>query len=168
MSSGTNISKSLSVTYFGRATRVLFQGILVATVLGVLQVAASSGPVEPVEKIAARSDWVFRGEVVEMGVSEPKPGNLVSKIVFTNLFAWKGLVSNRFELNLPGGTLGRRRLVLAGAPNFCLNQQWVVFAMKNKSGDAILSHPIQGAMLATGPSGNSLENLLQQIQKAAQ
>ena len=166
MSTGTYISKCLSATGFGRLFRRISWTMVVPMVAGGLRLAASSGPVEPVQDLAARSDWVFRGEGVEMGVFEPQPGNLVSKVTFTNLVALKGVVSNKFELNLPGGTLGRRRLVLAGAPNFCLNQQWVIFAMKNKSGDAILSHPIQGAVLATGPSGTMLESLLQPIQKA--
>ena len=153
MSVGTCILNYLSMIHFGGGTTTFWKGLGWSMVAGVLHLAASSGPVEPLEEIAARSDWVLCGEVVEIGVAEPQPGNLISRVLFTNVVAWKGMVSNRFELNLPGGTLGRRRLVLAGAPNFCLNQQWVVFAMKNQSGEAILAHPIQGALQVNWKTG---------------
>jgi len=107
---------------------------------------ASSGSIEPLEEIANRSDRIVVGRVCQITTAEVPSGGFQTQVTFTNVTAWKGLVSNHFDLFLPGGTLGQRRSVLVGTPPFRMGEDWVVFTLTNTLGHSILAHPLQGAL----------------------
>lgn len=97
-----------------------------------------------VEELATRAAHICHGRVEAVEVSREASGNFVTRIEIASQSIWKGTPTNRITVMQPGGTLGTRRVVIPGAPNFAPGEEVVVFLSLNPRGEWLTLDLAQG------------------------
>jgi hypothetical protein len=97
-----------------------------------------------IEDLATRAARICHGRVESVEVVREASGNLVTRVEIDARAMWKGSPTNRITVTQPGGTLGNRRVVIPGAPNFALGEEVVVFLSLNPRGEWLTLDLAQG------------------------
>jgi hypothetical protein len=110
---------------------------MLATSLGV--VAAAWGTVvvpAGVTELAAEARAIAHGRVVRIDTRQGEGGR-VERIVTVQVFDYlKGSLGNVVQLQLPGGTFGRYRTIMIGAPDVAEGDEVVLF-LGQRDGEAL-------------------------------
>ncbi len=105
--------------------------------------AANVRPVA-IESLASQAERVVHGTVASLeNLRDPSMG-IRTRVELEVRETWKGPSTNRFILALAGGTLGNRRVVVTGQPEFRVGEEVVVFTLENPRGEGVLLELAQG------------------------
>lgn len=105
-----------------------------------------------IEDLAARAERVVHAKVDAVEVSATDGGSPVTHVELLVTETWKGSHEPRLKLVQPGGTLGRRRVVVPGDATYQPGQEAVVFLVSNPRGEWLTLELGQGKfdVLRTG------------------
>jgi hypothetical protein len=80
-----------------------------------------------IDELARAASTVLRGRVASVDARET-PGRKVERLVTVDVDRYyKGNMGERVTFRVPGGTLGRYRTVLVGAPGYVVGEEVVLF-----------------------------------------
>lgn len=126
----------------------------VALACGWFVSAAQLRPVVP-EELAARAEMVVVAKVDAIETVREGARGLATRIELDVRDVWKGAATNRLVLTQPGGTLGTRKVVVAGDAEYRLGEEVVVFAVRNKAGEWLTLELGQGRFRVERPASGA-------------
>jgi hypothetical protein len=97
-----------------------------------------------IEDLTTRAARICHGRVEAVEVVREASGNFVTRVEIATESMWKGSPTNRITVTQPGGTLGTRRVVIAGAPTFAPGEEVVMFLSLNPRGEWLTLDLAQG------------------------
>ncbi|MDX1951431.1 MAG: hypothetical protein SFY81_04560 [Verrucomicrobiota bacterium] len=103
--------------------------------------------VEPMtlQTLAEKAPLIIRATPIEMNVSRNNHGQIVTRYRMQVSEFLKGTAQTPLlDLVQSGGILGEQRVVVTGQPNYQLDQEVVVFCVRNDSGEWTTSGMWQG------------------------
>ena len=116
--------------------RLLPLCLILAAIAAALPIGARATTIIPptFDELVTRADTVFTGDV--LGVRSEYAGEgptrrIVSQVTFNVLRVMKGQATTPFALQMLGGTVGTRSLVVDGMPHFVTGDRVVVFVKDN-------------------------------------
>jgi len=144
------MSFQFSVFSFQRRSRAWVTAVIGhwSLVIGYLA-QASDVPLTPIEELARRADDVVRGRVVSLEATRDEKGRPFTRVEVGVAECWKGAATNQLTVVLAGTVLGERRVLVVGEPEFLLDEEVVLFAVRNPRGEAVTLDLARGKFLVT-------------------